>query len=128
MTVRKAETETPGSDVPEARAKSSVVDIYSKSKAASSDPPYEVITQQITYLMSAITNQNPNKNIMGKMAQSITMGMAKTTNTKSQRPKKNRKDMTCWGCGGTGHGWREYATPQQGNNLPFKLANRNLNH
>ena len=53
MAARKAETETPGSSVPEARAKSAVV---------GTDPPYEVITQQIAYLMSTITNQNPSKN------------------------------------------------------------------
>ena len=35
--------------------------------------------------------------------------------------------MTCWECGATGHGRRECSTPRQGNNLPFKLANRNLN-
>ena len=58
MAVRKAEIETPGRDVSEARAKSAVVGMDSKSKGASSDPSYEAITQQIAYLMSAITNQN----------------------------------------------------------------------
>ena len=58
MVARKAETETPGSGVSEARAKSTVVEIDSKSKGASSDPSYEVITQQIAYMMSAVTNQN----------------------------------------------------------------------
>ena len=51
MPARKAETETPGSNVSEVRAKSAVVGIYSKSKGASSDPSYEVITQQIAYLI-----------------------------------------------------------------------------
>ena len=40
-----------------------------------------------------------------------------------KKPKKDRKDMKSCGCGGTGHG----STPSQGNNLPFKLANQNLN-
>ena len=35
--------------------------------------------------------------------------------------------MKCWGCGGTGHSWRECSTPRQGNNLPFKPVNQNLN-
>ena len=87
MTVRKAETQTPGSGVPEARAKSAVVDIDSKSKAVSSDPPYEAITQQIAYLMSAITNQNPNK-IMDNMAQSIRMGMGKQQIQNPTDPKR----------------------------------------
>ena len=62
MAVRKVETETPGSGVTEARAKSAMVDVDSKSKAASSDTPYVAITQQITYLMSTVTNQNINQN------------------------------------------------------------------
>ena len=45
MVVRKAETETPGSGVTEARAQSAVVDVDSKSKVTSSDTPYEAITQ-----------------------------------------------------------------------------------
>ena len=126
MVARKTETETPGSGVPEARATSAVVDIDSKSKVASSDRPYEVITQQIAYLMSTITNQNPNKN-KGQNGSKCNNGKGKTMNTKTQRPKKDRKDMTCWGCAGTGHEWRKCSTPRQGNNLPFKLANRNLN-
>ena len=62
MAARKAETETPGHSAPEVRAKSVVVGTDSQPKVASSDPPYEAITQQITYLMSAITNQNLNNN------------------------------------------------------------------
>ena len=38
MAARKAETETPGSNVPKARAKSPVVETELQSKAASSDP------------------------------------------------------------------------------------------
>ena len=60
MAVRKAETETPGNG--EVRTKSAVADLSSHSKIASSDPPYEGITQQIAYLMSTVTNQNANKN------------------------------------------------------------------
>ena len=47
MDARKAETETPGSDVSEARAKSAVVEIDSKSEGTSFDPSYEAITQPI---------------------------------------------------------------------------------
>ena len=51
----------------EVRAKSAVVgaDTDSSEKKASSEPSYEVIMQQIAYLMSAVANQtnlNPNKN------------------------------------------------------------------
>ena len=91
----------------------------------SSDLPYEGITQQITYLISPITNQNSNNN--GQNGSKCNNGNGKIPNTKTQRPKKDRKDMIHWGCGGTGHGWKEYSTPRQGNNLPFKPANRNLN-
>ena len=60
MAVKKAETETPGSSVSEARAKTAVMGTASalQVKVATSDPPYEALTQQIAYLMSAITNQN----------------------------------------------------------------------
>ena len=51
----------------EVRAKSTVVgtDSDSQVKGASSEPSYDAITQQIAYLMSAVTNQtnqNLNKN------------------------------------------------------------------
>ena len=65
MAARKAETETQGSDVSEARAKSAVVENNSKSKGTSFDPSYEAIAQQIAYLMSAITNQNNQGITMG---------------------------------------------------------------
>ena len=58
MAARKAETETSGHDVSETKAKLAVVEIDSNSKGTSFDPSYEVITQQIAYLMSIITNQN----------------------------------------------------------------------
>ena len=63
MAARKAETETPGSNVSEARAKSTVVGTNSQAKVASSDPPYEACTHQIAYLMSTITNQNSSKTV-----------------------------------------------------------------
>ena len=58
MAAQKYETESPRSSVSEARAKSAVVGMASASQAkvASSDPPYEALTQQIAYLMSDITN------------------------------------------------------------------------
>ena len=102
------ETETPGSG--EVRAKSAVADLDSQSKIVSYDPPYEAITQQITYLMSAITNQNAN-NSNGQNGPRCNNVNEKFSNAKSQRTKKERKDMTCWGCIGTGHGWRECSTP-----------------
>ena len=51
MALRKAETETLKSGVSEVRAKSTVVgaDTDSLAKGASSEPPYEVIRQQIAY-------------------------------------------------------------------------------
>ena len=97
MAARKAETETSGSDVSEARAKSAIVEIDSKSEGTSFDPSYEVITQQIAYLTFIITNQN-NQGITGH----------------------NSKNMISWGCGSIGHEWRECATPRPNNYLPFK--------
>ena len=66
MAARKAKTETSGGDVSEARDKSVVVEIDSKSKGTSFDPSYEAITQQIAYIMSIITNQN-NQGITVRM-------------------------------------------------------------
>ena len=126
VTARKAETEKPGSSMPEVRAKSAVVGTDSKPEVARSDPPYEVITQLIAYLMSAITNQNVNKN-NGQNGSKQNNRNGKFSNMKSQRPMKDRKDMKCWGCGCTGHSWKECFRPMQGNDLPFRLANQNLN-
>ena len=95
-----------------------------QSKATSSEPPYDAITQQIAHLMSTITNQNASNN--GQNGARHNNGSGKYPITKTQMPKR-LKDMFCWGCGGTGHGWRECLTPRQGNNLPFKTTNRNLN-
>ena len=40
MPARKAETETPGSNVSEARAKSAIVGTDLQAKVVSSDPPF----------------------------------------------------------------------------------------
>ena len=61
MAARKVRTETPGSSVSEARAKSAVAGTDSQSKVVNPNPSYEAITQQTAYLMSTITNQNTNK-------------------------------------------------------------------
>ena len=63
MASRKAETGTLGSSVSEVRAKSAVIGAATDlaEAKASSEPSYETITQQIAYLMSAVTNQeNPD--------------------------------------------------------------------
>ena len=99
MAARKAKTETPGSNVSEAKAKSAVVGSDSKSKGASSDPSYEVITQQNAYLMSTITSQNANNNSVGHNNRN-----GKISNTRTQRSEQDGTDRICWGCGGIGHG------------------------
>ena len=121
MAARKAETETPESSVSEARAKLAVVQLETQPKVASSEPSYEAIMQQVMYLMSTITNQNANTN--GQNGPRCNSWSGKFTNTRTKRPKKDRKDMLCWGYGGIRHRWRECLTPREGNNLPFKLAN-----
>ena len=103
MAVRKAETETPASSMSKARAKSAVVgiDTASQAKLASSDPSYEALTQHTAYLMSAITNQT-NQNLSknsGYNGSKSSNGNGKYSSTKFQRPKRDRKDMKCWGVG-----------------------------
>ena len=44
MAARKADTETPGSNVSKVRAKSTVVGTDLLARVASSDPPYEALT------------------------------------------------------------------------------------
>ena len=102
MAARKAETETPGSGRSEVRAKSAVVELGTQSKATSSEPPYEGTMQQIAHFMSAITNQNASNN--GQNGTRHNNGNGKFPNTKTQSPKKHRKDMLCLGCGGTDMG------------------------
>ena len=130
MALRKAETQTLGGSVPEVRVKSTVVwiDTDSQVKGASSEPSYQAITQQIAYLMSPVanqTNQNLNKN--GGCIGFKSNGNANYPSTTFQRPKSDKKNMACWGCGGSGHSWRECSTPRQGNNLPFRPSNLNQN-
>ena len=123
MASRKAETETFRSSVSEVRAKSAVVgaDTDSLEKKVSSKPSYEEIKQQIAYLMSAVTNQtNLNPTKTSGCTGLKPNGNSKYPSNTFQRPKCDRKNMTCWGCRGTGHSWRECSTPGQGNNLPFR--------
>ena len=123
MALTKAETETLGSSVSEVRAKSTVVggDTDSQVRGASSKPSYEAIMQQIAYLMSAITIQtNPNLNKNGGHMGFKSNGNGKYPSTTFQRSKKDKKNMTCWGCGCLGHSWRGCFTPREGNNLPFR--------
>ena len=77
--------------------------------------------QQIAYLMSAVAKQtslNLNENSGCKGFKSN--GNGKYPSTTFQRPKRDKKNMTCWGCEGSGHSWRECSTLRQGNNLPFR--------
>ena len=95
IALRKAETETLESSVPEARAKSTVVglDTASRAKGASSEPSYEALTQQIAYLMPAVTNQS-NQNL-GKSKEcddsKSSNGNGKYSYTKFQKPKRDKK-------------------------------------
>ena len=130
MALRKAETETLRSSLSEVRAKSAVVgtDTDSSEKMVSSEPSYEAFTQQITYLMSAVANQtNPNMTKTGGCTGFKPNGNGEYPSNIFQRPKHGRKNMTCSGCGGTGHSWRECSTLRQGNNLPFRPNTPNLN-
>ena len=54
-------------------------------------------------------------------------GNGKCLYAKFQKPKRDKKDMKCWGCGGTGHSWKECSTHTQGNNLPFRPNNQTWN-
>ena len=106
LTSRKAEAETLGSSVSEVRAKSAVVgaDTDSLETKASSEPSYDVITQQIAYLMSAVANQtNMNLTKTSGCLGFKPNGNGKYSSSTFQRPKHDRKNMTCWGCGRTGH-------------------------
>ena len=106
MALRKAEIETLRSSVSEVRAKSAVVgaDTDLPAKGASSESSYKAIMQQIAYLMSAVANQtSPNPNKSGGCMGCKSNGNDKYPSTTFQRPKQDRKNMTCWGCGGTGH-------------------------
>ena len=129
MASRKAETETLRSSVSEIRVESAVVgaDMDTKTKA-SSEPLYEAITQQIAYLMSAVVNQTSSNLTKPKGCSEFKLnGNSKYIPNAFQRPKHDKKNMACWGCGGMGHSWRECSTPRQGNNLPFRPNPQNLN-
>ena len=94
MASRKAETETVGSSVSEIRAKATVVgtDTDSQVKGTSSEPSYETITQQIVYLMSAVTNQsNPNVNKNGGCTGFKPNGNGKYPSTTFQRQKRIKR-------------------------------------
>ena len=130
MASRKAEIETRGSSVSKGRAKSAIVGAKTDlaETKAGFEPSYEAITHQIAYLMSAVTNQaslNPTKS-SGCLGFKHN-GTSKYSPNTFQRPKHDKKNMTCWGCGGTGHSWRECYTPRQGNTLPFRSNLPNSN-
>ena len=130
MASRKAEMETLRSIVSKGRANSAIVGTNTAlaEVKASSEPSYEAITQQIAYQMSAVAHQvNPEQT-----KPSGHLGFKSNENNKYssntfQRPKHDRKNMICWGCGGTRHSWRECSTLRQGNTLPFRpnLPNSN---
>ena len=117
MALRKAETEKLGSSVSEVRAKSVVVgtDTALQAKEVISEPTYEALTQQIAYLMSAVTNQtNQNSSKSnGHNDSKSSKGNGKYSYTKFQKLKRDRKDMKYWGYGGSGYSWRECSTPRQ---------------
>ena len=130
MASRKAETETLRSSVSDVRAKSMVIGAATDlaEAKASSEPSYEAITQQMAYLMSAVANQtNPDQAKTSGCLGFKPNGSSKYSSNTFQRPKHNSKNMTCWGCGGTGDSWRECSTPRQGNTLPFMPDLPNLN-
>ena len=84
------------------RAKSALVgaDTDSLEKKANSKPWYEVITQQIAYLMSAVANQtNPNLTKTGGCTEFKPNGNGKYPSNTFHRPKCVRKKMTCGGVG-----------------------------
>ena len=114
MALRKAETETLRSSVLEAWAKSTVVgkDTTLQAKGASSEPSHEALTQQIVYLMSTVTNQTKQNSSKsnGHNDSEPSNGNGKYSYTKFQKPKRDRKDMKCWGCGGSRHSWRVLQT------------------
>ena len=123
MASRKGEMETLGSSLSKGRAKSVIVGINTDlaEAKASSEPSYEAITQQIAYLMSAVANRvNPQLTKPSVHQGFKSNGDNKYSSNMFQRPKCDRKNMTCWGCGGTRHSLRECSTPRQRNTLPFK--------
>ena len=99
MASRKVETETLGKSVSEVKAKSAVVgaDRDLAETKASSEPSYEAITQKIAYLISAIANQtNLNLTKTSGGPGFKPNGNGKYSSNTFQRPKHDRKNMTCW--------------------------------
>ena len=130
MASRKAEKDTIGSNVFEGKAKSAIVwtNTDLAEAKASSEPSYEAITQQIAYLMSAVANQvKPEPTKSSGCPEFRSNENNKYSSNTFQRPKHDRKNMICWGCGGTRHSWRECSTPRQGNTIPFMPNFPNLN-
>ena len=130
MASRKAKTETLGGSVSECRVKSTKVGTNTDlaEVKTSSELSYQAITQQIAYLISAVANQGKPEltkpsGCLGFKPNEIN----KYSSNTFPRPKYDRKNMTCWGCGGTRHSWRECSTPRQGNTLPFRLNFLNVN-
>ena len=95
MALRKAKTETLESIVPKARAKSAVVgsDTAPQVKGVGSEPSYEALTQQIAYLMSAVSNQTNQKLSKSKECDGSksSNGNVKYSYTKFQKPKRDKK-------------------------------------
>ena len=79
--------------------------------------------------MSAVTNQTNQNSSTSKEqdASKSNNGNGKYSYNKLQKPNRDKKDRKCWGCGGSGHSWRECSTPRQGNNLPFRPNNQTKN-
>ena len=106
MASRKAEMETIGSNVSKGRAKSAIVGINTDLAEAktTSEPSYEVNTQQIAYLRPAVANQaSPEQTKTSGHLGFKHNGNSKYSSNMFQRPKHDRKNMTCWGCGGSKH-------------------------
>ena len=122
MASRKAERETLGSSVSKGRAKSAIVGAntdLAKTKAGS-EPSYEAITQQIAYLMPALTNQaNLNLTKSSGCPGFKPNGNSKYSPNAFQRPKHDKKKMTCWGCGGTRHSLERMLHSQTGEHPSF---------
>ena len=97
------------------RAESAVVKNntdLAKSKA-SSEPYYEAITQKLAYLMSAVAKQvMPEPTNPSGCPELKPNETNKYSTNAYQRPKHDQKNMNCWGCGETGHSWRECSNPR----------------
>ena len=71
---------------------------------ANSQPSYKAITQEIAYLMSAVANlAKPGQTKTSECLGFKSNGNSKNCSNMFQRPKCDRKNMTYWGCEGSGH-------------------------